>query len=185
MLLLTVSATGSQAQQFDLPDFGSSADLVMSSAEERRLGKEFMKSVREALPIIDDPVVTDYLESVGNRLVAASGAGAGRYDFFFVDHPTINAFAGPDGHIGVFSGLVLTSESESELAAVLAHEIAHVTQRHLMRTFEDQKRLSIPATAAIIAAAILGAQVNADLGMAALAGVQAASAQRQINFTRE
>jgi len=179
------SASWSEAQRFDLPDFGSSADILMSSSQERRLGKEFMKSVREALPTIDDPLLTDYLESLGNRLVAASGAGAGRYSFFFIDNPTINAFAGPDGNIGAFSGLVLASESESELAAVLAHEIAHVTQRHLMRSFEDQKRLTIPATAALVAAAILGAQVNADLGMAALAGVQAAAAQHQINFTRE
>jgi predicted Zn-dependent protease len=158
----------------------------MSSAEERRLGKEFMKSVRKSLPVIDDFLLTDYLESLGNRLVAASGgAGVGRYNFFFIDNPTINAFAGLNGNIGVYSGLVLASESESELAAVLAHEIAHVTQRHLMRSFEDQKRLTVPATAALIAAAVLGAQVNADLGMAALAGVQAASAQRRINFTRE
>lgn len=184
-LTLFLSAPRSRAQQIDLPDFGSSADMIMSSAQERRLGREFMKSVREALPIIDDPLLTDYLDSLGNRLVAASGTGAGRYNFFFVDNPAINAFAGPDGNIGAFSGLVLTSESESELAAVMSHEIAHVTQRHLMRAFENQKRRSIPATAALVAAAILGAQVNADLGMAALAGVQAVAAQHQINFTRE
>lgn len=185
-LAFAFSATWSPAQQFDLPDFGSSADLVMSSSEERRLGREFMKSVRKALPVIDDPLLTDYIESLGNRLVAASGtgAGAGGFDFFFVDNPTINAFAGPDGHVGVFSGLVLASESESELAAVLAHEIAHVTQRHIMRSLEDRKRLTIPATAALVAAAILGAQVDANIGMAAVAGVQAAAAQHQINFTR-
>jgi predicted Zn-dependent protease len=184
-LTLVLSASWTRAQQIDLPDFGSSADLVMSSTQERRLGKEFMKNVREALPVIDDPLLTDYLESLGNQLVAASGTGAGRYNFFLIDNPTINAFAGPDGNIAAFSGLVLASESESELAAVMAHEIAHVTQRHLMRAFEDQKRLSIPATAALIAAAILGSQVNADFGMAAIAGVQAASVQRQINFTRD
>ena len=184
-LMLMASAPGSLAQQIDLPDFGSSADLVMSSAQERRLGKAFMKSVRAALAVIDDPLLTDYLESLGNRLVAASGTGAGRYSFFFIEDPTINAFAGPDGHIGAFSGLVLASESESELAAVMAHEIAHVTQRHLMRTFEDQQRLSIPATVAIVAAAILGAQVDANLGAAAVTGVQAAVAQRRINFTRD
>jgi beta-barrel assembly-enhancing protease len=184
-LTLLLSTPWSMAQQFDLPDFGSSSDLIMSSTQEHRLGKEFMKSVRKALPVIDDPLLTDYLESLGNRLVAASGAGGGRYDFFFIDNPTINAFAGPDGKIGAFSGLVLASESESELAAVMAHEIAHVTQHHLMRAFEDKKRLSIPATAALVAAVILGAQVDADLGMAAVAGVQAVAAQHQINFTRE
>jgi predicted Zn-dependent protease len=184
-VLTLASVTQATAQRLDLPDFGSSADLVMSSAEERRLGKAFMRSVRENLPVLDDPLLTDYLESLGSKLFAASGTGAGRYSFFFIDNPTINAFAGPDGHIGIFSGLVLASESESELAAVMAHEIAHVTQRHLMRSFEDQKRLNIPATAALIAAAILGAQVDTNIGAAAIAGVQAITAQRQINFTRE
>jgi len=178
-------ATRSSAQQPHLPDFGSSADLVLSSTQERRLGKAFMKSVRRTLSVIEDPILTDYLESLGNRLVAASTAGAGRYNFFWVENPTINAFAGPDGHIGVFSGLVLASENESELAAVLAHEIAHVTQRHLIRFFEDRKRLSVPVTAAIIAAAVLGTQVDADLGAAAAASVRAAAVQRQISFTRE
>lgn len=157
----------------------------MSSAEERSLGKEFMKNVRKSLSVIDDPLINDYLESLGNQLVTASGTGAGRYDFFFVDDPTINAFAGPDGYVGVFSGLVLATESESELAAVLSHEIAHETQRHLMRAIEDQKQLSVPAVAALIAAAVLGAKVDSDLGMAALAGVSAATVQHQINFTRE
>jgi len=175
---------GVLAQPFDLPDFGSTADLVMTSAEERRLGREFMKQVGRSLPVIEDALVTDYLESLGGRLVAASGVGAGRYTFFCIDHPTINAFAGPDGYIGVFAGLLLASESESELAAVLAHEIAHETQGHLMRSFEDRQRVSIPATAAVIAAAILGAQVDGDLGAAALAGIQGAAVQRQIDLTR-
>jgi predicted Zn-dependent protease len=184
-LALVFSTTCGMAQQLDLPDFGSSADLVMPSAQEHRLGMEFMKNVRESFSIVEDPLLTDYLESLGNRLVANSGTAPGRFRFFFIQDPAINAFAGPDGYVGVFSGLVLASESESELAAVLAHEIAHVTQRHLMRTIEDQQRLFVPTTAALIAAAILGAQVNADLGKAAIAGVQAAAIQRQINFTRE
>jgi predicted Zn-dependent protease len=173
------------ADPFALPDFGSSADLVLSSSEERELGRAFMRSVRAALPVVDDPLLTDYVESLGDRLVAASRTGAGRYTFFLIDEPVINAFAGPDGHIGVFAGLVLASETESELAAVMAHEIAHVTQDHLMRSFEEQKRLSGPAAALLIAAAILGAQVDTSIGAAAITGIQAAAAQRQINFTRE
>ena len=173
------------AAQFELPDFGSSADTVMSSAEERRLGRAFMQAVRKSLPVIEDPLLTDYLESLGNRLVAASGSGAGRYSFFFINQPSVNAFAGPDGHIGVYSGLVLTSQSESELAAVVAHEIAHVTQHHLMRALEDQGRIGPLTTALLIGAAILGAQVDANMGAAAIAGLQAAALQRQINFTRQ
>jgi len=135
--------------------------------------------------VIDDPLLTDYLQNLGSRLASAAGAGTGSFSFFFINRPVVNAFAGPDGYIGIYSGLVLTSQSEAELASVVAHEIAHVTQRHLMRAVEDQQRLSGPATALLIAAAFLGAQVNANLGAVAIAGVQAAAVQRQINFTRQ
>jgi len=169
---------------FRLPDFRSSADTVMTSAEERQLGKAFMRSVRKSLPVLEDPLLTDYLEDLGERLLAASEVSGSRFSFFFIDQPTVNAFAGPDGHIGVFAGLVTTAETESELAAVLAHEIAHVSQRHLMRAIEDQQQLAVPATLLMIAAAILGAQVDANAGAAAIAGIQGLALQRQINFTR-
>lgn len=168
-----------------LPDFGSSADVVLSTGEQRRLGSVFMRSVRAALPVIDDPLLSDYVEGLGARLVAAGGHGDRSFEFFLIDRPVINAFAGPDGHIGVFSGLILATENESELAAVVAHEIAHVTQQHLLRAFEDRKRMSGPTLALLIAGAILGSQVDSNAGAAALAGVQAAAIQRQINFTRE
>ena len=180
---LLISTIG--ARQFDLPDFGSSADLVMTPTDERRLGQAFMRSVQDALPVIDDPLLTDYIEELGRGLVAASDNASGRYTFFLIDEPVINAFAGPDGIIGVYAGLILAAESEAELAAVMAHEIAHVTQRHLFRSIEDQQRLSLPTTALLIAAAILGAQISPDAGLAAVAGLQAASAQHQVNFTRD
>lgn len=183
--LLLGSAPTRAADTFKLPDFGSSADTVMTSAQERQLGKAFMRSVRKSLPVSEDPLLTDYIENLGDRLVAAtSESGGTRYSFFFIDQPTVNAFAGPDGHIGVFAGLVATSETESELAAVIAHEIAHVGQRHLLRSIEDQQQVAIPATLLMIAAAILGAQVDANAGAAAIAGIQGLAIQRQINFTR-
>jgi predicted Zn-dependent protease len=181
---LLVTGVAPRADPFKLPDFGSSADTLMSSAEERQLGKAFMRSVRKALPVLDDALLTDYLEDLGNRLVAASGSGSGPFTFFFIDQPMVNAFAGPDGQIGVFAGLVTTSETESELAAVIAHEIAHVSQRHLMRAFEDQRQIAGPATLLLIAAAILGAQVDANMGATAIAGIQGLALQRQFNFTR-
>lgn len=187
-LLLALSAlepNASRAGPLDLPEIGSTADAVMTSGAELRLGKAFMRKAREALPVSDDPLLTDYLESVGKELLAADKSAGGQFTFFLIDQPLVNAFAGPGGYIGVFSGLILASESEDELAAVMAHEIAHVTQRHLMRSFEDQGRISLPATALMVAAAILGAQVSSDAGMAAIAGIQAAALQRQINFTRD
>lgn len=182
-LMLAVLPGLGPSAPFALPDFGSSADTLMSRAEERDLGQEFMKWVRKALPISADPVLTDYIQTLGQQLVASS-QNPGQYEFFLVDEPTINAFAGPDGHIGVFAGLILASQTEGELAAVLAHELAHVSQDHLMRSFESQRQMALPATALLLAAAVLGATVDANLGAAGLMGVQGAAAQRQINFTR-
>lgn len=185
LCLPAMEPPAARADPMNLPEIGSTADAVMTSGAEQRLGKAFMRKVREALPVSDDPLLTDYLESLGKELLAADQSAGGRFSFFLIDQPVVNAFAGPGGYIGVYSGLILASESEDELAAVMAHEIAHVTQRHLMRGFEDQGRLSLPTTALMVAAAILGAQVSSDAGMAALAGIQAAAIQRQINFTRD
>ncbi|NCC29562.1 MAG: M48 family peptidase [Gammaproteobacteria bacterium] len=164
---------------------GSSSDSMMTLSAETRLGKLFMRSVRKALPVMDDPLATSYIESLGTALVEADRTAGGSFTFFLIDEPVVNAFAGPGGYIGVYAGLVLAAQTESELAAVMAHEIAHVTQRHLMRSFEDQSKLSLPTTALLIAAAVLGAQVSPDAGAAAIAGVQAAALQRRINFTRD
>ena len=173
------------ARPLDLPDFGSSADTVMSSSQERRLGRAFMQSVRKALPVSSDPLLTDYITNLGNDLVGAGGAGAGNYSFFLIEEPVINAFAGPGGYVGIYAGLILAAQSEGELAAVMAHEIAHVTQRHLMRSFEDQGKLTIPTLALLVAAAVLGAKVSGDVAAAAVTGIQAAAVQHQINFTRD
>lgn len=183
--LTLVCLSQASAQSFDLPDMGSSSDAILSTGAESRLGKAFMRSVRESLPVLDDPLLTSYIESLGRALLAADRDATGSFTFFVIDEPVVNAFAGPGGYIGVYAGLILAAETESELAAVMAHEIAHVTQRHLMRGVEDQSKLAIPATALLIAAAILGAQVSSDAGMAAVAGIQAATIQRQINFTRD
>ena len=182
-ITLSVLPAPAATDPFDLPDFGSSADTVMTRAEERDLGQEFMKWVRKALPVSNDPVLTDYLQTLGQQLVAASG-NPGHYEFFLIDEPTVNAFAGPDGHIGIFAGLILAAQTEGELAAVIAHELAHVSQDHLMRSFEAQRQMALPATALLLAAAVLGATVDSNLGAAGLMGVQGAAAQKQINFTR-
>ena len=184
-LVLLTSLSPLHAQTYRLPDLGSSAETLLSSGAEVRLGQVFMRRVREALPVLDEPLLTDYIESLGQTLVSADRAASGRFTFFVIDQPVVNAFAGPGGHIGVYAGLILAAETESELAAVIAHEIAHVTQRHLLRGLEDQSKISVPAMALMIAAAILGAQVSPDAGAAAMVGVQAAALQRQINFTRE
>ena len=167
----------------DLPDFGDSAASQLTPAQEKRLGQAFMRSVRSSERVVSDPLLAEYIQTLGRRLAAANSAG-GSFTFFLIDDPTINAFAGPAGHIGVNTGLVLTTETESELAAVLAHEIAHVTQKHLLRTFEAASQLSIPQAAVLLAAIALGAAAGGGAGLAAAIGGQAALVQEQINFTR-
>ncbi|RJQ45633.1 MAG: M48 family peptidase [Gammaproteobacteria bacterium] len=186
LLLLSLLCAFAQADtrlNLDLPDIGESSASVLSAEQDRRMGEAFMRELRQQLTILDDAEVTGYVQALGYRVASNSDGQARDYHFFVVDNPNINAFAGPGGYIGVNSGLILAAESESELAAVIAHEIAHVTQRHLARAFEAADKLSAPAAAAFIASILIGAQ-NSELGQAALAATQASAAQAQINFTR-
>jgi predicted Zn-dependent protease len=122
-------------ENISLPDFGDSAGSVISPSYERRLGQMFLKQVRHFSRIIDDPEVESYIQALGYNLSSHSDNTEQPFTFFMIDNPVINAFAGPGGMIGINSGVILNSESESEFAGVVAHEIAHVTQRHLARTF--------------------------------------------------
>ena len=169
--------------QVRLPDFGDSAEEGLSPAEERVLGEAFMRAVRARLTLVDEPLVEQYVRSLGYRLAASSDRRDLGFTFFVVEDPSLNAFAAPGGFIGVNSGLMTATRSESEFASVLAHEIAHVTQRHIARAIEHGSRSSLPVLAGILAAVIVGAQ-DVEAGQATAAAVIGSSAQRQINFTR-
>lgn len=183
-LLLSVPAWAADPNpNIVLPDFGDSAGSIISPQEEQRLGQQFMRSLRQSVKIADDPETDEYIQSLGYRLVAHADQQAYPFTFFVVENKTVNAFAGPGGYIGVHSGLILASDTESELASVLAHEIAHVTQHHLLRAVDKSNRLALPATAALMAALILAGQ-NAQVGTAAMAATLAGSQQAAINFTR-
>ncbi|MDH5641979.1 MAG: M48 family metalloprotease [Nitrospira sp.] len=162
---------------------GAGASERRSAEEEKRMGESFMRQVRQALPVSDDPELEDYIQNLGFRLVSHGEQHERPFNFFIVNESSINAFAGPGGYIGMHAGLILATESESELAAVLAHEIAHVSQRHLDRAMDAADKLSIPTAGAIIAALILGSR-DVLLAEAAIAATLAASIQKQLNFTR-
>ncbi|MCX8145956.1 MAG: M48 family metalloprotease [Azovibrio sp.] len=173
------------AAQSDLPELGDAAGAGLSLGTERRIGQEIMNEIRLREPsYLDDPEIEAYLNQLGGRLVAASpDPGLGFYFFPLLD-PMINAFAMFGGYIGVNSGLILAVQNESELAGVLAHEIAHVTQRHLARIIEKQKQISTASLLAM-AAALLAARSNADVAGAAVAGASAGAAQAQLGFSRD
>ena len=173
-----------QAVEIALPEIGDSAGSLISPQQEYQIGQGFYWRIQQSVDLIEDPEVNSYLQSIGYRIVAASDAPSLPFTFFMVPDSSVNAFAAPGGFIGVHSGLLLTSQTEDELASVLAHEIAHITQRHLLRSFEKSKLMSVPMTVAMIAAALLGAAVDPAMGSAAIMAVQAGGVQAQINFTR-
>jgi len=170
----------------DLPDIGSPASSALSLDDEYRIGLQIVRQLRDEGQVIEDPEATEYLQAVGSRIVAqASGDSAQRFNFFFVRDDTINAFALPGGFIGVNYGLMLATRNESQLAGVLAHEIAHVTQRHIARRIHAQGRQSIATMATILAAILVGAATgSSDAAMGGISMAQGAAMQQSINFTR-
>jgi len=183
-LLLYCAST--LAQTPNLPDFGTPADAVLNKSQEAQIGRGVLAQLRNAGAVLEDPQVTEYVQTLGAKLAGNANDGDQSFHFFVVDDGAINAFAVPGGYIGMNSGLILASETESEVAGVFAHEVAHVTQRHIARSIYDSQRNSILSMAAMIAAVLLGAATGA--GGEAMQGVvsasQAATMQRQINFTR-
>ena len=167
----------------DLPDIGDSAGRLISPEYERRLGQAFLRQVRMHTSIVVDPEIEEYITAIGNRLASYSDDNTRPFTFFMVLNPSINAFAGPGGVIGINTGVILKSQSESELAAVLAHEIAHVTQRHLARSFEQISHSRIPTVAAMLGAVLVGLH-NPGAGAAAFTAVTGINIENRINFTR-
>ncbi len=169
----------------DLPKLGEAAGATLSVAKEQQIGDQIMAQIRAANYIMADPLVNDYIQQIGYQLVAANPDALGRsFRFFVIEEPSINAFALPGGYIGIHSGLITASRSESELASVLGHEVAHVTQRHLARRLEKQNELSLPSILASIGAILIATQ-NPEAGMGALAATQGAVQQSIISHTRE
>jgi predicted Zn-dependent protease len=185
LLLATVPLTATAQARDDLPDIGNPADAVLSMGDEYRIGLMIVRGLRDQGRLVEDPEINEYVQSVGARLAAQTQDGGHRFQFFVVRDPQINAFALPGGFIGINHGLVLATANESELASVLAHEIAHVTQRHIARSVRAQSRQSLASAAAILAGILIGATTGtADAAQAAIAIAQGTAAQQKINFTR-
>ena len=169
------------------PTSATPSQVDLSPAQERKLGETIIRQVRATGAYMNDPEVNDYLNELGHRLVAASKDVKQDFEFFAVPDRQVNAFALPGGYIGVNTGLILLTQTESELAAVLAHEITHVTQHHMARMIAGQKD-SMLMTLAGLALAVLASRAgnsSGDAVGAAIASAQALAMQNQLNFTRE
>lgn len=167
----------------ELPELGDVSQTVLSAQDEQRIAEQILREVAVSDEVLQDVEVVDYLQILGNRLAAASDDKQQAFNFFVVKDPSINAFAMPGGVIGVHTGLLLASNSESELASVLGHEIGHVTQHHLARMLAKQKTDTFKNIAGI-ALALLVARANPELASGALATSSAAGIQRQLDYTR-
>ncbi|WP_414488641.1 M48 family metalloprotease [Stenotrophomonas maltophilia] len=192
-LLLTTAVTLALAMplaqaQEKLPDIGSSAGELLTPARQAEYGAMMLRELRNYGYLLDDPLVNDWLQTMGTRLGSNSDQPRQPYTFFVMKDRQINALATLGGYIGVNAGLVLTAEREDEVAAVLSHEIAHVTQQHVLRGVERAQRDQIPILlgmlAAVVAAQASNSTSSGNATMAAISSGMGLMQQRQINYTR-
>ena len=167
----------------ELPTLGNHSYTVLSQQEEAKLGLAFMAAVQRQVPLVNDPLIDNYIQGLGDKLASHTGNNKARFHFFIVKDSSINAFSGPGGYIGVNAGLILTTQNKSELAGVLAHEIAHVTQLHIARAIERQKALTLPTIATMLAGILVGTQ-STDAGVGMIGAAQGGNAQLMLNFIR-
>lgn len=186
--LLTAGLVTLQARAADdirLPQLGYAGGGAITPQQEYAIGSDITRQLQRAGMLVEDPLLDEYIDGLGYRLVPASGKTGQPFEFFIVRDDSINAFALPGGFIGINAGLILTTDTESELAGVMAHEVAHVTQKHIARRFEAADEMGLTSAAAILGAILVGMSgAGDDATQAAMAGAMAMSQQQQINFTR-
>lgn len=187
-LVLATAAVCAPAQDTRLPDIGSSAGTVLSPAKQSEYGQMLLAQLRHYNYVLEDPLVDGWLRTTGNRLAASSDQPQQAFTFFMMRDRSINAFATLGGYVGMNAGLVLAAETEDEVAAVLAHEVAHVTQSHVLRGVERAQRDQVPMLLAMLGAIAAASQSSSsssdDAAMAIIAGAQGLALQRQIDYTR-
>jgi len=171
-------------QSAPLPDLGDAGGGELTLQMERRIGESVMREIRRDPQYLDDPEVAEYLNGIGAKLTGSASGARQDFEFFAIRDSSINAFALPGGFIGVHTGLISISDNESELASVMSHEIAHVTQRHIARQIGIQKRMEVPMMIAMAAAILLG-RSRPDLASGAMAATQGGAISSQLAYSRD
>ncbi len=184
MTLASMAIAKVEPLSLNLPDIGDAGSEIMTANEEAALGKKLLVQLRQQLPLIEDISLNHYLRSLGTRLQAASPNTNRPYTFLIVNDSQINAFATPGGIIVINSGLINAAQNESELAAVLSHEISHVVQRHLARYYARSRKWNLGTTLGMIAA-IVASAYNPAVGEAALLSSMAVNSSAKLSFTRD
>ncbi|WP_115718222.1 M48 family metalloprotease [Gallaecimonas mangrovi] len=178
-----MASQAGQYDQYDLPEIGTAGLAALSLEKEELLGELYTYQLRAQAPMVHDPLVTEYIEALGHRLVSHAYGVNYPFDFTVIRADELNAFAYFGGHVALFTKIITEADDQDELAAVMSHEISHVTQRHLARKMEHSEK-SMPLTIASIVGSILVGIANPELGMAGLSASMAASQQFNINYTR-
>jgi len=168
----------------DLPVIGDTTSGIISLDMERELGQEFLRSLRSQAPTVSDPLLQDYLEFLIYHLASHSQLEDRRLDMVVIDSPQLNAFAAPGGIVGVNLGLFIYAETENEISAILAHELAHLSQRHFARQIDVNRRSTLVNLAGLLASVILIATTGGDAGLAAITTSQALAQQSALRHSR-
>ncbi|MCL4696493.1 MAG: M48 family metalloprotease [Burkholderiaceae bacterium] len=178
-----------------LPALGDAGTEDLGIGDERRLGEQIMREARRDPAILDDPVLLAYVQSLWQPLVQAARARGDidanlerqfPWEIFLVRDRSVNAFALPGGYVGVHLGLIAITNNRDQLASVLAHELTHVTQRHIARSIGNARSTSLVSLAALLLGVLAASRSgNVDVANAAIMGGQGAALQGQLNFSRE
>lgn len=184
-LAIAPCSFAASSDQYNLPELGQAGGAAISQAELDEIGEHILTELRSHDMILQDPLVTDYIRDVGHRIASHSDSPETKVHYYVMNTPAINSFALPGGNVFIFTGLLLMTDNENELAGVIAHETAHVTQHHIARSVADSQGVGWKELAGIIGGLVLAtATGNPQVAMAAMMGTQAALIQHQINFTR-
>ena len=175
----------SQSDRIQLPSLGETSSSVISLDLEQRLGEAWLRSYYRQTPLYRDYLLQDYMENLVDQLKPYSQINYSKLSILVIDNPTMNAFAVPGGVIGIHTGLMLHAETEDELASVIAHEFAHLTQRHFARSVADQQSSGVKSIAGLLAAVVLAATVGSDAGLAALSVSQGLAIDSQLRYSRQ
>lgn len=184
-LALCLSLAPTVLPASELPSLGDAASAVVSQEKEHRLGRAWLRALRSRTPMMTDALIQDYLESMLYRMAEHSQLQDRRLELVVIKSPALNAFAAPGGIVGVNGGLFINAHTEQEFASVIAHELAHLSQRHYSRNVEEARRKHIPSMAALLASVVIAATAGGEAGMAAITATQAAVLQGQLRFSRQ
>lgn len=189
ILLLGLNVTSFKAfgstGELQLPSLGANSAGLISPTEEYALGQDLIRAYRASLPTSRDPFIEAYLAELLQRVTTYSELQDKRLELIVLDSPTLNAFAAPGGIVGVNTGTFLTAQNEHQLASILAHELAHLSQRHYARRLQQQKASSTIGLAALLASILVMAAGNSDVGIAAIPAIQAATIDSSLRFSRD